>query len=114
MSTSVKLMGFVLALATACSAQDGLSVRNRTNQRWAEAEAHKIYLSACAVVQREFSHTLPLARKVTLVQGADKDESWFSGSEIRLTNGIVMPSLRGGLAGAGGFDAFAAKASHCC
>lgn len=85
MSTAVKLVCFVLAFATACSAQDGLSVRNTTNQRWPEAEAQKIYLSACMVVQREFGRTLPLAPKVTLVLGADKNEIWFSRSEIRLT-----------------------------
>jgi hypothetical protein len=85
MRTAVKLAGFVLALATACSAQDALSVRNRTNQRWPAAEAQKIYLSACAVVQREFSRSLPLAPKVTLVLGADKNEVWFLGGEVRLT-----------------------------
>jgi len=84
-STAVKLASFVLAFATACSAQDGLSVRNRTNQRWPAAEAQKIYLSACAVVQREFGRTLPLAPQVTLVLGADKNEVWFTGREIRLT-----------------------------
>ena len=85
MCKAVKLAGFVLAFATACSAQDGLSVRNRANQRWPAAEAQKIYLSACAVVQREFRRTPPLAPQVTLVLGADKDEVWLNGREIRLT-----------------------------
>lgn len=85
MSTAVKLAGFVLAVATACSAQDGLSVRNRKNQDWPAAEAQKIYLSAYSVVQREFGRATPLAPQVTLVLGADKNEVWFTGREIRLT-----------------------------
>ena len=85
MSTAVKSAGCVFAFATLCSAQDGLIVRNRTNQRWPAAEAQKIYLSACAVVQREFGRTLPLAPKVTLVLGADKNEVVLAGGEIRLT-----------------------------
>lgn len=84
MSTAVKLAGVVLAFAMACSAQDGLSVRNMTNQRWPAAEAKKIYLSACAVVEREFGRTLPLAPRVNLVLGTDKNEVWFPGREIRL------------------------------
>ena len=85
MSTAMKLAAFVLAFAAVCSAQDGLTVRNAANQKWSAAEAQKIYLSACAVVQREFGRTLPLAPKVTLVLGADKNEVWFVGGEVRLT-----------------------------
>lgn len=84
MNTAVKLAGFVLALTTACSAQDGLSVRNRKNQKWPAAEAQKIYLSACSAVQREFGRTTRLAPQVTLVLGADKNEVWVPGREIRL------------------------------
>jgi hypothetical protein len=86
MSTAVKLAGFFLVLATACSAQDGLNVRNRKNQKWPATEAQKIYLSACSVVQREFGRTTtPPAPQLTLVLGADKNEVWFAGREIRLT-----------------------------
>lgn len=85
MFSALKLAGFVLAFATVCSAQDGLSIRNTTNQRWPASEAQKIYLSACAVVQREFGRTLPITPRVNLVLGADKNEVWFTGREIRLT-----------------------------
>lgn len=85
MSTAVKLAGFFLAFATVGWAQDALSVRNQTNQRWPAAEGQRIYLSACAGVQREFGRTLPLVPKVTLVLGADKNEVWFVGGEVRLT-----------------------------
>ena len=85
MSPAVKFAGFVLAFAVVCSAQDGLSVRNMKNQKWPAAEAQKIYLSACSVVQREFGRTSRIVPKVTLVLGADKNEVWFTGREIRLT-----------------------------
>ena len=85
MITGVKLAAFVLALTTACSAQDGLTVQNRGNQKWPAAEAEKIYRSACAVVQHEFGRTLPLAPPVMLVVGADKNVISFTGREIRLT-----------------------------
>jgi hypothetical protein len=86
MTTAVKLAMVVLALATACYAQDGLSVQSRGRQKWPDAEAQKIYLSACSVVQREFRRNRPLAPQITLVLGADKNEVWFTGREIRLTN----------------------------
>lgn len=85
MTTAVKFASIVLVLATACSAQEGLSVHSKGKQKWPAAEAQKIYLSACSVVQREFGRTLPLAPQVTLVLGADKNEVWFAGREIRLT-----------------------------
>lgn len=85
MSTIRKFATLVSTLATVCSAQSGLSVRSRKNQKWTAAEAQKIYLSACSVVQREFGRTIPLSPQATLVLGADKDEVWFAGREIRLT-----------------------------
>lgn len=85
MTMALKMAGFVLVLTMACSEQDELSVQNRKNQKWPAAEAQKIYLSACSVVQREFGRTTPLAPQVTLVLGADKNEVWFTGREIRLT-----------------------------
>lgn len=85
MTTAVKLAVFALTLATVCSAQDGLSIRNKGNQKWPAAEAQKIYFSACSVVQQEFGRTLPFAPQVRLVVGADKNEVWFPGREIRLT-----------------------------
>ena len=85
MSTAMKFATFVLAFATVCSAQDGLTVRNTAHQQWSAAEAQKIYLSACSTVQREFGRPFPLAPKVTLVLGAHKNEVWFLGREVRLT-----------------------------
>lgn len=85
MCTLLKFATLALAFTTLCSAQDGLSIRNRKNQKWPAAEAQKIYVSACSVVQQEFGRSIPLAPKVTLVLGADKNEVWFVGGEVRLT-----------------------------
>ena len=85
MSNALKLGSFVLAFATVCAAQNELRIRNKGNQKWPAEEAQKIYLSACSVVQREFGRTLPLEPQVALVLGAEKNEVWFTGREIRLT-----------------------------
>jgi hypothetical protein len=62
------------------------------------AEAQKLYRSACAVVQREFSANPSVAPSVTSVLGADKNEAEFGQQEIRLkkwdrnafAQGVVM------------------------
>jgi len=74
-----------LALPMACLAQEGLTVHSKGKQKWPAAEAQKIYLSACSVVQREFGGNRLVAPRVTLVLGADKNEVWFQDREIRLT-----------------------------
>jgi hypothetical protein len=74
-----------LILATACLAQEGLTVQTKGKQKWPVAEAQKIYLSACSLVPREFGGNRSVAPRVTLVLGADKNEVWFQGREIRLT-----------------------------
>ena len=77
----------ILFLLTAVSpAQDGLTIRNDANQKWPSAEAEKLYLSACAVVQREFGATRELRPQVTLVLGANKNNVglFFKSREIRL------------------------------
>lgn len=75
-----------LLLTTVSVAQDGLTVRNDANQKWPSAEAEKVYLSACAVVQREFGASRELRPRVTLVLGAHKDNQglFFKSREIRL------------------------------
>ena len=80
------LVAALLLLTTISAAQDGLTVRNDTNQKWPSAEAEQIYLSACAVVQREFGATRELRPQVTLVLGANKNNVglYFKSREIRL------------------------------
>ena len=85
MSRAVKVVFLVLIFAATSSAQQGLSVRSNGKQKWPAAEAQKIYVSACSAVQREFGSKRPLAPQITLVLGAERDEVWFSGREVRLT-----------------------------
>jgi hypothetical protein len=84
-TTGIKFAGIVLVLATACSAQERLNVQNKREQKWPAAEAQKIYLSACSVVQGEFGGNRRLAPQVTLVLGAKKNEIELATREIRLT-----------------------------
>jgi len=85
MTNRLRFLIAVLISATACLAQDGLIVQSKGKRKWPSAEAQKIYLSACSVVQREFGSNRPVAPRVTLVLGASKNEVWFQGEEIRLT-----------------------------
>ena len=85
MTMAVKFASIVFVLATACSAQEGLSVQSKGKQKWPAVEAQQIYLSACSLVQREFGANRRLAPRVTLVLGTDKNEVELTRKEIRLT-----------------------------
>ena len=80
------LVAALFLLTSISPAQGGLTVRNDENQEWPSAEAGKIYLSACAVVQREFGTSRELRPRVTLVLGTHKDNEglFFTSREIRL------------------------------
>ena len=67
-------------------AQEGLTIRNDRNEKWPSSEAAKVYLSACAAVQREFGIGRELRPKATLVLGAEKSKQglYFKDREIRL------------------------------
>ena len=54
MTDRLRFLIVLLILTTACLAQEGLTVQSKGKQKWPAAEANKIYLSACSVVQREF------------------------------------------------------------
>jgi hypothetical protein len=85
MFTAVKFTISVLVLAGACLAQVGLTIDKKHKEKVSTPEAEKVYSSACSVVQREFDIKHPLRPQVRLVLGADKNEVWFAGREIRLT-----------------------------
>jgi hypothetical protein len=85
MTNRLRFLIVVLISATACLARDGLTVQSKGKQKWPAAEAQKIYFSACSVVQREFGSNRPVAPRVTLFLGANKNEVEFQGQEIRLT-----------------------------
>jgi hypothetical protein len=85
MRSAVKFAISVLALAGASLAQDGLTIDDKHKEKVSFPEAEKIYSSACSVVEREFDLKHSLHPQVRLVLGADKNEIWFVGREIRLT-----------------------------
>jgi hypothetical protein len=65
--------------------QTGLTIRDASNKKWHTSAADKVYLSSCAVVQREFGIGHELRPAVTLIVGAEKDVLDFDRREIRLT-----------------------------
>ena len=85
MFSPVKITLSVLVLATACLAQEVMTIHFKGKQKWPAAEAEKIYLSACSAVQHEFGSNRAVRPQVTVVLGADKDEVSFDEREIRLT-----------------------------
>jgi hypothetical protein len=85
MISTAKLTISVVALAAVCLAQEGLTIDNKHKERVSIPEVEKIYSSACSVVQRDFDLGHPLHPQVRLVLGADKNEIWFAGREVRLT-----------------------------
>jgi hypothetical protein len=94
MTNRFRFLIVILISATACLAQDGLTVQNKGKQKWSAAEAQKIYLSACSAVQWEFGSNRPVAPRVTLVLGATKTRYGFRTKKSGLPNGIVTPSPR--------------------
>jgi hypothetical protein len=53
MINAAKFATFGLALATACWAQEGLTIDNNHKERMSTPEAEKVYLSACSVVRED-------------------------------------------------------------
>jgi len=98
MTDRLRFLIVLLILTTVCLAQEGLTVQSKGKQKWPAAEANKIYLSACSVVQREFGATHSVAPTITLVLGANSNVVRFEEREIRLTKwdrnafaqGVVM------------------------
>jgi hypothetical protein len=65
--------------------QDLFPVLNPEHRPISNAEAEKVYLAACAVVEREFGCAAPLRPRLTRVLGANADQLLYPGPEIRLT-----------------------------
>jgi hypothetical protein len=57
MTKPSRLTVVVLVLAPGCWAQNLLTVQVKVRQKWSAEEVDKLYLSACAAVQREFGDT---------------------------------------------------------
>ncbi len=82
---TVKFAISVLALATGCLAQEGLTIDNKHKERVSIPKAEQIYFSACSAVREEFDVRRSIPPRVKLILGADKNEVWVEGREIRLT-----------------------------
>ena len=110
MTNRLRFLTVVLVLTTACFAQEGFTVQRNGKQKCPGAEAQKIYLSTCAIVQRDFGATHSVAPTITMVLGSYSNEVRFDKQEIRLTKwdrnafaqGIRNAGLRGRHAGSQG------------
>jgi hypothetical protein len=61
------------------------TIRNPKGQAWPSAEAEIVYLSACKVIEREFSSPTSLRPQFTLSLGASRNTLSYSEHEIQLT-----------------------------
>lgn len=85
MRKASRLMVVVCSLVAGCWSQNQLTVQAKGKQRWSAEEVDKLYLAACATVQRDFGGPRPVRPQVTLILGADKDQALLDQREIRLT-----------------------------
>ena len=77
---------------------DLFAIANPRSQVWPHAEAQRLYLSACQVVEQEFGRTDPIRPRLTLVLGANANSVYYPKHEIQLTKwnkyqfaqGVVM------------------------
>jgi hypothetical protein len=60
------------------------TIFNPRNQALPYGEAQALYLSACKVVEQEFSRTDPIRPRVTLILGAERDAIYYPKREIHL------------------------------
>jgi len=79
------ILSLVLGIGASCMAQNRLVIRGVTNQGW-QADAEKIYSSACLAVEREFRIIEPIRPEVTLIVGAHENRAYTESKEIRLIN----------------------------
>ena len=61
------------------------TIRNPKGQAWPSAEAETVYLSACKVIEREFSSRTSLRPQFTLALGASHNRLSYAQHEIQLT-----------------------------
>lgn len=85
MSSGIRSALLVLIFAASCLAQEGLRIQNNSKEKVPDAEAQRVYFSACAVVREEFHEVHLIKPTVTLVLGAERDETVRDPQEIRLT-----------------------------
>lgn len=85
MTKIFKIAIVLCGLAAVCWGQELFDVQVKGKQKWPAAEADKLYLSACAAVQKEFRSTRPIRPQITLVLGSERNEARLETREIRLT-----------------------------
>lgn len=61
------------------------TIRNPKGQAWPSAEAETVYLSACKVIEREFSSPTSLRPQFKLSLGATRNKLSYAEHEIQLT-----------------------------
>jgi hypothetical protein len=94
----VKFTVSILALVTACLAEQGLTIDSKHKQKVFVPEVEKIYFSACSVVQREFDVKRAMLPRIKLVLGTSENRVLFDKKEIWLVRwdrylfaeGVVM------------------------
>jgi hypothetical protein len=85
MTRLLKVAAVAFTLTTACLAREPLvTVSDKGKHKWPAEEVDKIYLSACAAVQREFGGDRTVRPRVALVLGSDKNGVNPSAGEVVL------------------------------
>ena len=95
MRSGMKLAIWALLSSAGALAQESFAIRGPKNQKVPRAEAEKVYLSACAVVKREFSRTTAIRPQLTLVLRAPTAAVDRDKREVRLPNRDGICSRRG-------------------
>ena len=85
MTKIFKIAIVLCGLASGCWGQNLFGVQVKGRQKWPSAEADRLYLSACAAVQKEFRSPQPIRPQIILVLGAEKNAAHLETREIRLT-----------------------------
>lgn len=84
MRGGMKLAIWILLLSTGALAQELFAIRGPKSQKVPHAEAESIYLSACAVVKRDFGVTTAIKPRLTLVLGSAANRVSYGDREIQL------------------------------
>ena len=82
---AARLTLLVLLLTGAGWTEDLLAVQIKGKEKWPAQEADRLYLSACAVVQREYGAGRVVHPQITVVLGDGIDQADLDGRVIRLT-----------------------------
>jgi hypothetical protein len=83
MRTLTAVVVCTVAMGASSLAQQGLVIR-ATNRQVEQADAERVYFSACSAVEREFRINRSIRPQVTLVVGAGENRAYWKSREIRL------------------------------